>query len=746
MPSRFLILIALFMLPGTYAHAFTGSDSCKSCHSEEHREWQGSHHDLAMQLPTPETVLGNFNDATFTRGGVTTRFYRDGEDYKVRTDGEDGKLADFTVKYVFGVYPLQQYLLPLSRGRLQALSIAWDARPADQGGQRWYHLYQDEVIGSDDPLHWTGPYQNWNSRCAECHSTDLVKNYNAEDRSFATSYEEINVGCEACHGPGENHIELATDKQLEGVANGGFPTALAQRGQWAFPEGKSIARRTEPLNSRAQVDSCGRCHSRRGTLGEYHYGADLLATHRVALPTPPLYHYDGQVLDEDYVYGSFLQSKMHQAGVVCSNCHEPHSLALRATGNRVCAQCHQSEEYDTPEHHHHPEESGGALCANCHMPETTYMVVDPRRDHSMRVPRPDLSMVIGTPNACNSCHQDKDAQWAVNSLRGWGVHFRDTGSHPARSFQRFELGDRAVVPALAALANDPAAAPIWRATAMEAVAQAGGREAIQTVTSLLYDDDPLLRVSAVRSLEFLPLQQRYQLLHALIDDEVAAVRMEVAMSLAGVPLDQVSPEQAEQLEGLFKWYLDILSLHADMPETQLQLGIFYTARGDLPSAEKSYREALRGNPQLVPAYLNLGDQLRSQNRDSEARELMLQVLAFAPDNGATLHSLGLLETRSGTPDKALEYLGKAAALETVGSRHRFVYAIALHDLGQPREAIAQLQSLLRQLPRSEDVLLALANYSAELGQRDKAKAYAKKLTEISPRNPGYQKLYQDLSK
>jgi len=227
---------------------------------------------------------------------------------------------------------------------------------------------------------------------------------------------------------------------------------------------------------------------------------------------------------------------------------------------------------------------------------------------------------------------------------------------------------------------------------------------------------------------------------------VAAVRMEVAISLAAVPLDQVSPEQAKQLEDLFRWYLDILQLHADMPETQLQLGVFYLERGDLASAERAYREALKLNPQLVPAYLNLADLLRSQNRDAEARELMLKVLEFAPDNGATLHSLGLLETRSGTPDKALEYLGRAAALETVGSRHRFVYAIALHDLGQPTKAIAQLQSLLRQLPRSEDVLLALANYSAELGQRDRAKGYAKTLTEISPRNPAYQKLYQDLSK
>ncbi|MCP5128436.1 MAG: tetratricopeptide repeat protein [Pseudomonadales bacterium] len=740
-PGFMVLVLALF---SGASHAFTGSEACKSCHATEFTNWEGSHHDLAMQLPTADTVLGDFNDATFTYNGTTTRFFREGDEFKVRTDGEDGKLADFTVKYVFGVYPLQQYLLPLSRGRLQALSIAWDARPAAEGGQRWYHLYPDDVIDFKDPLHWTGPYQNWNSRCAECHSTDLEKNYNAADHSFATTFEEINVGCEACHGPGEKHLELAAANKLKGAANGGFPTALAQRGEWAWTEGEAIARRSTPLDSRAQVDSCGRCHSRRGTLGEYHYGADLLATHRVALPQPPLYHYDGQVLDEDYVYGSFLQSKMHQQGVVCSNCHEPHSLALRAPGNEVCAQCHQPQSYDTPEHHHHPAQSSGALCANCHMPETTYMGVDPRRDHSMRIPRPDLSVVMGTPNACNSCHVDKNAEWSVNSLRDWGVQFRDTGTHFARAFQRFDLGDRSVLPTLAALANDPSAAPIWRATAMEAVAQGGGREAIQTVTGVLYDDDPILRASAVRSLGFLPLNQRYQLLQSLMDDQVATVRMEVAQSLAGVPLDQVTPAQAAELESLYKWYLDILTLHAEMPETQLQLGVFYLERGELQSAEAAYREALRLNPQLVPAYLNLADLLRGQNRDGEARELMLKVLEFAPDNGPTLHSLGLLETRSGTPDKALDYLRRAAELETDGSRHRFVYAIALHDLGQPKQAIAQLQILLRQLPRSEDVLLALTNYSAELGLREQARRYAQTLVGISPGNQSYQQLLQQL--
>jgi len=739
-----ILLIALVLLSGT-AHAFTGSESCKSCHLEEYENWRGSHHDLAMQLPGEATVLGDFDNSEFTYNGITSRFFRDGERFMVRTDGEDGKLTDFPVSYVFGVYPLQQYLLPLSRGRLQALSIAWDSRPADQGGQRWYHLYPDEPIDFRDPLHWTGPYQNWNTRCAECHSTDLQKNYDAKSRSFATEFAEINVSCESCHGPGETHLELAREEKLQGAHQGGFPTDLAQRGEWAFPDNAPIAQRRTPLQSRAQIDSCGRCHARRGTLDDYHYGADLLDTHRLSMPQWPLYYHDGQILDEVYVYGSFVQSKMHQAGVVCSNCHEPHTLNLRAPGNGVCAQCHKPERYDNPQHHRHPADSSGARCANCHMPETTYMGVDPRRDHSMRIPRPDLSVVMGTPNACNMCHQDQDASWALEALRGWGVQFRDTGSHPARAFQRLDQGDGRGVPALAQLANDPGAAPIWRATAMEALGQVGGREAMQSMSALLYDDDSIIRASTVRSLEFMPLHQRFQLLQPLITDDIATVRMEVASSLAGVPLDQVSPEQAASLAALFKEYETIQRKHADMPGVQLQLGVFLMSRGDTPAAEKAYREALYLNPQLLPARLNLADLLRTLGREDEAREQLLLALEVAPRSGDTLHALGLLETRSKDPKKALSYLKQAARLETGGTRHRFVYAIALHDLGQPEEAVRELKSLSRAAPGNQEVLLALANYSAELGQREQAIGYARQLTEMAPGNRNYQQLYQQLT-
>lgn len=746
--SRFFI--ALLLVTSVSANSsehpgFAGSESCKDCHATEYENWQGSHHDLAMQLPTEQTVLGDFNDASFSDGVTTTRFLRSDDQFIVRTDGEDGKLADFPVAYVFGVYPLQQYLLPLSRGRLQALSIAWDARPADQGGQRWYHLYPDEVIAHNDPLHWTGPYQNWNTRCAECHSTDLQKNYDMKSREFNTRFAEIDVSCEACHGPGEQHLELAASDKLGSAHQGGFPTALAQRGEWAFPEGQNIARRTQALESRTQVDSCGRCHARRGTLGDYHYGADLLDTHRLSLPQAPLYHYDGQILDEDYVYGSFLQSKMHQAGVVCSNCHEPHSMELRAPGNGVCAQCHKPAEYDTVQHHAHSSGSDGALCANCHMPETTYMGVDPRRDHSIRIPRPDLSVVMGTPNACNQCHSDKNAQWALDSLRERGINFRDTSSHMARSFARMDQGDGRAVPALAQLANDTSAAPIWRATAMEALGQAGGREATQTMAALLYDDDPIIRTSTVRSLQFLSLQQRYQLLQPLIEDDITSVRMEVAVALAGVPLDQIPPDQAGQLRKLFAEYLAIQKQHADMPSVLMQMGVFSVNRGDAPAAEAYYREALALNPQMLAAYLNLADLLRTQGRDDEARQQLLKGLEVAPDNGNTLHALGLLETRGGSSEKALDYLRRAAEAETLGTRHRFVYAIALHDLGQPREAITQLNKLLRQVPGDQQVLLALANYSIELGETDKARAYAQKLLQLAPQNQNYQQLLQSLS-
>lgn len=723
---------------------FVGAQACAGCHSQAFEKWQGSHHDLAMQAPTDSTVLGNFDNASFSKNGVSTRFYRRGEDFMVRTDGPDGQMTDYSVTWVFGVDPLQQYLLTMEDGRLQALSIAWDARPKPDGGQRWYHLYPDESIDYLDPLHWTGPYQNWNTRCAECHSTDLQKNYDAAMRRFDTHFAEEDVACEACHGPGAEHVRRAqTGARVAGETS--ELLNLDQRGEWSFADGESIAFRRTPLESRQQVDSCGRCHARRGTLGEYRHGQPLSDTHRLSLLGSPLYHHDGQILDEVYVYGSFVQSKMHRAGVVCSNCHEPHSNDLRAEGNGVCAQCHRPDYYDASTHHRHNVDSEGAQCVSCHMPDTVYMGVDARRDHSMRIPRPDLTLVIGTPNACNVCHADRDAQWTLETMRSWGWAPGDTGSHPAVAMEALARGDARGVPTLLALAADDSAASIWRATALERTAEAGSGVALQLAGNLLTSDDPLLRATAVRALSQLPVAQRLLALYPLRTDPVTGVRMEVATALAEVPFEEINEARRQGLRELFDEYLAVQRQHAEMPSVQMQLGLFHLARGDLPAAESAYREALRLNPQLLPARLNLADLLRSAGREDEAREELQATLTFAPENGNVLHALGLLEARTGNQDAALEYLARAAVVEAAGYQHRFVYAIALHDFGDPQAAIAALRELHRAVPLEEQVLLALTNYSAEVGDRSTARRYARQLVELSPTNPNYQRLAASLS-
>jgi hypothetical protein len=259
--------------------AYVGVARCAPCHEAETRLWRGSHHDHAMEAATPATVRGDFSGTTFAKDGVTTTFSRRGDQFVVNTDGPDGKLHDYPVKYTFGWDPLQQYLLELPGGRLQALGVAWDTRPKSEGGQRWFHLYPNEKIDHADVLHWTGPAQNWNHMCAECHSTNLRKGYDAAQDAFATTWSDLNVACEACHGPGAAHVAWAEaakagkrgDDPKKGLV---FQLLDTSGGGWTLAEGASIAHRTKAPSSDAQVETCARCHSRRAQLwSEYRHGA-----------------------------------------------------------------------------------------------------------------------------------------------------------------------------------------------------------------------------------------------------------------------------------------------------------------------------------------------------------------------------------------------------------------------------------------------------------------------------------------
>jgi Flp pilus assembly protein TadD len=686
------------------APEFVGRAVCASCHAEQDRLWQGSHHDLAMQEANDQTVLGDFNEAEFRKDGVVSRFFRRDGRFMVRTDGADGKLADFEIKYTFGFTPLQQYLIEFPGGRLQALSIAWDSRTKEQGGQRWFHLYPNETIGPNDELHWTKLSQNWNYMCAECHSTNLRKNYDPAVHGYRTTWSEIDVSCEACHGPGSRHVVWAEDRgdrrQLEGGTKGLAVRLDERRGiQWLIDPRFGNARRSALRATAKEIEMCARCHARRGQwFPDYRYGEPLLNTHLPALLQPTLYHADGQIDGEVYEYGSFLQSRMYREGVTCSDCHEPHSLKLRAPGNGVCQQCHGAEKYDGEQHHFHRAGGIGSQCVDCHMPAKTYMGVDARRDHSFRIPRPDLSVKLGTPNACTNCHAKQPARWAAEQVRRWYGHDPKGYQDYAETLHAARTGAADAGFRLMGLLRDERQPAIARATAAAELGRRLTPESFPELAEALGDAEPLVRAGALEALDPLPPEQRWQAAHALLRDPVRVVRALAAETLAGTSAEQIPPDEQANFRKASDEYLASLRLNADEPGAQVNLGNFHAIQGDTEAAEQAYREALALAPGWVPAYVNLSDLYRQTGREAEGEQLLREGLALQPKAAALHHSLGLLQVRQKNLPAALASLKRTVELAPDDARFAYIYAVALDSAGRHREAQAAVKAGLKHAP------------------------------------------------
>jgi Tfp pilus assembly protein PilF len=716
----------------TLAVQYVGSSACVSCHATEGSAWLTSQHHDAMAQADEHSVLGNFNNARFTYAGLTSTFFKRDGKFFVNTEGRDGKLTDYEIKYTFGVSPLQQYLIEFPDGRLQALSIAWDSRPKKNSGQRWFHLYPKERITHGDELHWTGPAQNWNFMCADCHSTELRKNYDPATDRFQTQWAEINVGCEACHGPGSNHVVWAKSQHplSKGeVSSNGLTVRLDERRGVAWTRSSTDS---NPVRSRArsterEIEVCAQCHARRGQIFEgYTPGKPFLDYYRPALLRRPLYYVDGQQRDEVYIWGSFLQSKMYANGVTCSDCHNPHSGKLRAEGNSLCATCHLGAKYDTPAHHHHKPDSAGAACVACHMPTTTYMVIDPRHDHSLRVPRPDLSVTLSTPNACNSCHNERDARWAATQVKHW--YGRDPQGYQ-RFAAAFAAADAAAPEAqaqLRAIAADTGNPAIARATALVELGSIGPA-ALDAMTAGLRDPSPLVRLAALQSLGGAPPDARLRLAAPLLADSLRAIRIEAANLLAGVPADQLSVEQRSALERAAQEYVASQRYNADRAEGRVNLGNFYARRGDAENAVTELKAAIKLNPNFIPAYANLADLYRVLGRDTEGESVLREGLKIAPKNAILHHSLGLALVRMKRRDAALAELEQATILDPENARFSYVYAVALHSAGKSDEAIARLKKNLADHPNNRDVLAALVSFYRARGQGAEAKKYADRL-------------------
>ena len=730
-----LVLASQAVTVALAAEDYAGSAVCAGCHEAEAKAWKTSQHAHAMQEATEATVRGDFNGAEASHFSSKARFTRKDGRFFVATEGKDGKVAEFPVKYTFGVDPLQQYLVEFPDGRLQALPYAWDTRPKAEGGQRWFHLYPSEDIPPSDALHWTGPQQNWNYMCAECHSTNVHKNYDAAKDSFKTTFSEVSIGCEACHGAGAGHVHWAQNGRPANVSHSGFASTPAARGaiSWS-PDPKTGS----PSASSSAVaggvnETCDRCHSRRGEFSEnWRPGRSLMNTHLPAFLTSDLFEDDGQMKDEVFNTSSFQQSKMSAKGVVCADCHDPHSGKLKAAKSEVCSQCHDPQKFAATAHTGHPQSAASPDCIACHMPVRTYMVVDPRHDHSFRVPRPDLTAKLGAPNTCASCHKDRDAAWAASAIEKWHGPMRKGFQTYAEAFHAARLDQPEAGDLLMKVAQDPAVPAIARATALLELGQRPSAAAQAEIERGLRDPDPMVRLGAIRAMEQLPVDVRWTAGKAALSDPIRAVRMEAASLLADMPLPNMSNAERNAWDKAAQEYVAAKRFNADRAEERANLARFYVKQGKADLAEPEYRAAIKLSPRQVPPRVDLADLYRAAGREAEAETFLRQTIADTPQAAAAHYALGLALIRQKRYAEAINSLKRASELEPAQPRYSYVYGVALQSAGQANEARRVLTAALLASPSNVEILTALLQDAIKSRDLQGALSYAGRLRVLRP--------------
>ena len=733
---RYFVAAALALLVGCATRgpapggsaSFVDEATCANCHAAAGAEWQSSHHQLAMQPVDGARGLGDFSDRQV--GGA--RFFRRDSLYLLETAGPDGQSATYRIQWVFGVYPLQQVLVPLSGGRLQAFNIAWDSVEG-----RWFDLFPD-AHSPRDPLHWSAPQQNWNFMCAECHATGLRRNWDTTTAEYRTSWHRLDVGCQACHGPGSRHVTWADAARRDSTMP---PPDSAYGLEVQLPA----------REARVEIETCARCHARRAPLGDgFEHRNRLMDDYLPALLAEGLYHADGQIQDEVYEYGSFQQSRMFAKGLRCTDCHNPHTQRTKFVGNALCTSCHNSAgpsarpgidvsglrraAYDSISHTFHRGTGPGTQCVDCHAPVTKYMVVDPRRDHSFRIPRPDLSARIDVPNACTRCHSKEGPGWAADRVASWYGPGRRQEAHYGLAIDAGRRGAPGAAAGLDALVRDSTESAIVRATALSLLVRYPGASRLSLFGAALSDPDPQVRRAALAGYGPMSPTERAPGIGPLLGDPVRAVRIEAARMLVGAPASALG-ERAEAWRRALAEYEAVQRALADRAEGWGNLGVLYLEQGRGPEAERAFRQSVERDSTFVPGYVNLADVRRSLSGEASAEAILRSGLTRNPSAGQLYHALGLSLIRQQRREEGLAALARAAELAPEDPRMGFVHAVALHDLGQPAEARRVLEGVLARHPWDRETLLTLTAYRAESGDQAGAAELIQQLRGMNPEDP-----------
>lgn len=703
-----------------YAH-YAGSQSCRECHTNAYTGWESSHHALAERAVDPKLDHAAFDPPRkISHGSQASEAKIDRGQLQFVSTGRDGREAVFPVERVIGETPLRQFLVPDQRGRFQVTELAFDPAKLE-----WFDIFGEEDRKPGEWGHWTGRGMTWNQMCASCHNTRLRKHYDPDTDSYHTTMAERSVGCESCHGGMSDHVKW-------------------QKARPQPAKGDPTIRKMDHARS---MSTCGMCHARRGEVtGEFvpgdHFNDHFILT---TVDETDIYHPDGQVRDENYEYGSFLSSKMFGAGVWCMDCHDPHSAKVKAasaTDNLLCMKCHSTPllpapKIDEAKHSFHPAGKEGSRCVDCHMPLTTYMQRDPRRDHGFTIPDPVLTKQHGVPNACNRCHQDKDVEWSIQWVEKWyGKRMERPTRVRAQTIAEARRGNTNAVPGLTRLATTEKLG-YWRASAVRLLGEYLSHPLTKAaLIGRAGDHNALVRANAAHTLmSFAQEPDVAAVLQKLLSDESRAVRIEAAWSLRS-ELDTNSPAGRELLVSM--------RFNSDQPAGAMQWGTFLLDRGNPEAALPWFEKAVSWDGHSAPLRDALAVCYSMLGRTPDAVRELEAACMIAPRDAQLRYRLGLALNEAGRMNDALGALEHAVQLEPKFSAAWYNLGLGYSQLNRPEEALTalvQAETLDETSPRPP---YARATVLAKLGRTEEARRAARRAIELQREFPEALQLLQIL--
>ena len=603
--------------------AYAGSESCRGCHRADYDLWAQSNHALAERPLQPAIDRTAFDPPRdFKHGDEITTFQSTNGQFQIVTLGPESNRQPYRVERVFGHDPLIQFLTPFPGGRYQVHEASYDPK-----SNQWFYVYGDDLRFPGEFGHWTGRGMNWNSQCAECHNTRLHKDYDAATDSYHTTMAEMAVGCEACHGPLKAHNEWR---------NAHTNTTLIDPTVSKMPPTRIVG-------------LCGSCHSRNTDLTENFKPGDSFYDHYAleTLDGDKRWYPDGQIKDEDYEFEAFLGSKMYQDGVICLDCHNPHSYKNTLAGNDLCMRCHiggypKAPKIDPVNHKHECQSD----CIGCHMPVTVYMQRHPRRDHGYTIPDPLLTRELNIPNACNRCHANQTTDWAVKYTAEWyGTNMNRPTRERARWIAAAESGEAGAQNKLMGLLADTNQPAYWRAVAATFMSRWATEPATQTaLLAQLKNEHPLVREKAVRALEpALADTNVFAAIKPMLNDPLRNVRVAAAWVLrATVDMQGQAGQDLQRM----------LDLEADQPTGQFEAAMLLLARQQPAEALEHLKKATAWD-KLSPPFLCTQAEVQDQlGQLPEALKTLDQAEAAVPDDPHIPYVRAMILKRNGRDDEA----------------------------------------------------------------------------------------------